>query len=75
MRMVKSYKTASSRIEKDLYYKFVECCAEKGLAPNAELKKHIEEIVNDRGKQPMERRNEGDFERRVKTASSKPPFL
>jgi hypothetical protein len=46
--MVKSYKTASSRVEKPFYFEFVEACAEKGLAPNAELKKHMEEVVNER---------------------------
>jgi len=46
--MVKRYKTASSRIEADKYFKFVAKCGKEGATPNEKIKKWIERDLNER---------------------------
>jgi len=43
--LVKRYKTASSRIEFDVYTRYVGKLAEQGTVPNEDLKKHIEKVL------------------------------
>lgn len=44
--MVKRFRTASTRVSAEEWEKYQELCAEKGLSPHADLKNHIEELLN-----------------------------
>ena len=60
--MVKEYKTASSRIEKTKYYRYINKLAEKGSVPNDDIKQHIEEVLTNEREREVERLDKGPFQ-------------
>jgi len=62
--MPQYYRTAATKLKKELYEQFQELCEKKGVTVNMLLKEHIEadlgENKNERTKKGLENRNEGD---------------
>ena len=62
--MPQYYRTAATKLKKELYEQFQELCEKKGVTVNMLLKEHIEadlgENKNERTQKGLENRDEGD---------------